>query len=141
MTSSRDRLHSAGLKATGPRVSVFEALRDEGGHQSANHLSRLLASAGARLSRASIFNALGDLARTGLVARIDRGPGPALYEIAGAPHHHFVCRRCGTIVDVFETVGPKPCLGIDLPGVTIEQRQVIFRGLCPACAGKDANRP
>jgi Fur family ferric uptake transcriptional regulator len=91
--------------------------------------------------RATVYHVLGTLARAGLVLIADAGPGRTLYEAAGRWHHHLVCRRCGTIVDVACASATKPCLEPDLPGAVVEEAQVIFRGLCPACAGRAAGPP
>ena len=48
-------------------------------------------------------------------------------------HHHLVCRACGQIVDVPCVRGSRPCLDADLPGARIDEANVVFRGLCPAC--------
>lgn len=129
------RLREAGLRVTGPRVAVYTLLESLGGHHSADELAQRLAGAGAGLSRASVFNVLNDLTRAGLVMQSDTGPGRAYYEAADEWHHHFVCRRCGTIYDVPCVKGRKPCLDASLPGrgFTVDEAQVIFRGLCPAC--------
>lgn len=65
----------------------------------------------------------------------DAGPGRAYYEAAEHWHHHFVCRVCGEIYDVPCSEGRKPCLESRLPGpgFLVDEAQVIFRGLCPAC--------
>ena len=84
----------------------------------------------------SVYNVVADLQAAALVMSADVGPGRALYEVAETWHHHFVCRVCGAITDVPCVRGKKPCL--DPPAAlagTVEEAQVIFRGVCAACAG------
>ena len=57
-----------------------------------------------------------------------------IYELDHGWHHHFICRRCGRILDVPCIVGAKPCLQADLAGAEIDEAAVTFRGLCPQCA-------
>jgi Fur family ferric uptake transcriptional regulator len=64
----------------------------------------------------------------------DAGPGAARYETAASWHHHLVCRSCGTIVDVPCVRGSRPCLDAKIPGATIDEAQIIFRGTCVSCA-------
>jgi transposase len=47
-----------------------------------------------------------------------------------------VCRQLAE-VDVPCLRGEKPCLEPDLPGVRVDEAQVIFRGLCAACAARE----
>jgi len=84
----------------------------------------------------TVYNAVSALRSAGLVMAADAGPGRALYEAGEAWHHHFVCRRCGQVVDVACIVGRRSCLDAALDGVEVDEAQVIFRGLCTLCGGK-----
>lgn len=128
-------LRQAGLRATVPRVRVYEALRDDRGHHSVDDVIRRLKECARPVSRMSVYNVMADLEAAGLVMRADTGPGRAIYEVSEIRHHHFVCRVCKTIIDVPCAKGEKPCL--DHPaglGGIVEEAQVIFRGVCAACA-------
>ena len=130
-----NRLRAAGLRVTGPRTAVYNLLKSLGGHHSADDLAQRLNTGKDAMSRASVFNVLNDLSSAGLIMLSDAGPGRAFYEAADEWHHHFVCRACGMIYDVPCGVGRKPCLDAVLPGpgFAVDEAQVIFRGLCPAC--------
>jgi len=128
------RLRAAGLRVTRGRVAVIEALARDGGHRTADEIARSVEAAGTAIPRASLYHALAALARGGVVLVADAGPGTARYEVAGAWHHHLVCRSCGAVVDVPCVRGERPCLEPELPGVVADEAQVIFRGLCPSCA-------
>lgn len=139
---TRARLRAVGLRATKPRVLVYERLRDAGGHRSADDVVALLAERGHVLPRASVYNVLADLTAAGLLMCADVGPGRALYEVAERWHHHFVCRVCGTVLDVPCVRGEKPCLDApaSLPG-EVEEAQVLFRGVCNRCRAGSATHP
>jgi len=131
-----DDLRAAGLRATQPRLRVLRLLRDLGGHRSVDDLVAALRARGTPLPRASAYNIVSDLVERGLALGADAGPGRALYEASETPHHHFVCLDCGVLLDVPCVVGARPCLEAALPGVEVQEAQVIFRGRCPSCAGK-----
>ncbi len=58
----------------------------------------------------------------------------ARYDVNLAPHHHFICRRCGRIEDVSaEPAGPPPAFEVG-DGYAVEGYEIVLRGLCPACA-------
>jgi Fur family ferric uptake transcriptional regulator len=131
-----DRLRQAGLKTTRPRLLVLNLLQELGGHRSIDDLIRGLKARGTPLPRASVYNVIAILVNRGLVMLADAGPGPALYEINLAWHHHFVCIECGMVVDIPCVKGEKPCLLPDwVPGV-VEETQIIFRGRCTQCLAK-----
>jgi Fe2+ or Zn2+ uptake regulation protein len=129
----KERLHTAGLKATQPRLFVLHLLQQLGGHRSIDELLKELQTQGTPLPRASVYNVINTLVKRGIVMLADAGPGPALYEVSMTWHHHFVCIECGCIIDIPCVVGQKPCLLPDWVPGTIEETQIIFRGRCTDC--------
>ena len=127
------RLRDAGLRVTRPRLLVLETLDGQQGHCSADDVVEALRRRGMPLTRGTVYKVLGDVVAAGLVMVADHGPGRAVYEIADVWHHHFVCRRCGTIIDVPCMEGHKPCLRPDVSVGEIDEAQVIFRGVCEDC--------
>ena len=63
------------------------------------------------------------------------GSPAALYETRVADnHHHVVCRRCGQVQDIACVTGAAPCLEpSDVAGFVVDEAEVTFWGLCPAC--------
>jgi Fur family ferric uptake transcriptional regulator len=51
-----------------------------------------------------------------------------------------VCRRCGRTEDVDHAIGAQPCLTAaeDL-GFTVDEAEVVFWGVCPACRAADSS--
>lgn len=141
MTDAAHELAAAGLRVTRARLELLELLEELGGHRSADELVAAFRARGTPRPRATVYHVLGTLERAGLVLVADAGPGRTLYEAATRWHHHLVCRSCGTIVDVACASATKPCLEPELPGAIVEEAQVIFRGLCPACASTPEARP
>lgn len=128
-----DQLREAGLRVTQARISVVAALQDLDGHPTADEVLKSLDGKDVVVSRATVFNALDDLNRAGLVMVADAGPGATRYETATAWHHHFVCNVCGSITDVACVEGSPLC--VDPVGVDgeVDDAQVIFRGTCASC--------
>jgi Fur family transcriptional regulator, stress-responsive regulator len=62
-------------------------------------------------------------------------PGAPAYTRAGRNCHHLVCRQCGRTEDVDCLAGKRSCLEPGGEhGFAIDEAEVVFRGLCPACA-------
>lgn len=131
-----ERLTTAGLRVTRPRLILLALLQELGGHRSADDLLAVLRERGSTLPRASVFNVLHTLAEHGVLMVADAGPGRALYEVAGVWHHHLVCRECGALWDVPCATGSKPCLDPPVPGIQTDEAQVIYRGPCPFTSGQ-----
>ena len=130
-------LREHGLRATRPRVAVLAALTDLGAHRSAEEVRARIAETAEPLPRSSVYGILEALVGAGLVMTADAGPGVVLYELGDRWHHHFVCRICHGVTDVQCVTGEKPCLtpgpGIDSAVGSVDEAQVIFRGVCTAC--------
>jgi Fe2+ or Zn2+ uptake regulation protein len=124
-----DRLRVAGLRATQPRMAVLAWLDANPGHHPAD-----LVVDRTGLSKATVYHVLGQLSAAGLLLTAESGSGRLLYVTATDPHHHFVCRVCGQILDIPCIPGEAPCLTADIPGATIEHADVILRGVCATCA-------
>jgi Fur family ferric uptake transcriptional regulator len=88
------------------------------------------------VSHQAVYDSLRALTESGLVRRIQPRGSVARYESrVGDNHHHVVCRSCGVIADVDCAVGEAPCLVASAAsGFVIDEAEVIYWGLCPACA-------
>jgi Fe2+ or Zn2+ uptake regulation protein len=131
------RLQEAGLRVTRPRLTVVAALRELGGHRTADEVHAHLIKRDTALPRTSVYNSLVLLTDLGVLMRADVGPGAVVYELADTWHHHFVCRRCGSVRDVPCALGTPPCLSPsgDEDVGQVDEAQVIFRGICRNCLG------
>jgi Fur family ferric uptake transcriptional regulator len=129
-----DDLRRAGLRVTAPRIAVLAEVR-EGKHVSAEQVARAVRGRVGAISTQAVYDVLNALTLAGLVRRIEPAGSPARYETrVGDNHHHVVCRSCGAITDVDCAVGEPPCLSAeDLAGFVIDEAEVTFWGLCPAC--------
>ena len=98
-------LRAHGLRATAQRRAIYSVFADAASVDAANaHLSAEEVFQQARvqlpeLSRATVYNALGELAEAGLLGMVE-GPGPRRFDANVTPHHHFRCRCCHELHDV-----------------------------------------
>ncbi|MDN2495350.1 transcriptional repressor [Nocardia nova] len=136
----RERLRAAGLRVTGPRVAVLEAVAAHP-HSDADRVAAAVRQQLGSVSTQAVYDVLHACVGAGLLRRIEPAGSPAWYETRIADnHHHLVCRNCGTVVDVDCAAGRAPCLDpSDAHGFTIDEAEVVFWGLCPQCRrGDDA---
>ena len=129
-------LRAHGLRATAQRRAIYAVFADAASADAANaHLSAEEVFEQARiqlpeLSRATVYNALGELTEVGLLGLVE-GPGPRRFDANVTPHHHFRCSGCHELHDV----------ELDNVDVTLRERgfraqsaHVLLEGLCPRCA-------
>ncbi|MFI6480457.1 Fur family transcriptional regulator [Nonomuraea sp. NPDC050663] len=130
-----EELRGAGLRVTAARVALLETVRG-GDHLGVEMIASRVRDRVGHISVQAVYEALNALTAAGLVRRIEPAGSPALYEgRVGDNHHHVVCRSCGTVADVDCAVGHAPCLDAsDDHGFRIDEAEVVFWGLCPACS-------
>ncbi|HEY1826017.1 MAG TPA: Fur family transcriptional regulator [Acidimicrobiales bacterium] len=134
MTTAVDELRSHGIQATAQRLAVLRAITHHK-HVSADEVATLVEADIGTISRQAVYDALSLFVANGLVRRIQPNGSPARYEDrVNDNHHHLICRRCATVVDVDCAVGSAPCLNAsDDHGYEIDEAEVAYWGLCPSC--------
>jgi Fe2+ or Zn2+ uptake regulation protein len=136
--SGEDLLRARGLRVTRPRLAVLEILETSRGHLDVDQIAAQVRQRLETVSTQAVYDVLSALSRAGLARRIEPAGSPARYESrVGDNHHHVVCRGCGEIADVDCTVGDAPCLTpSQAHGFVLDEAEVTFWGLCPACQQK-----
>src|ERR687893_2133433 len=127
-------LRGVALRVTRPRVAVLSAVHDHP-HADTDSIIGIVREDFGSVSHQAVYDVLRALAAAGLVRRIQPAGSVARYEArVGDNHHHLVCRSCGTVRDVDCAVGEPPCLtASDDGGFVIDEAEVVYWGLCPAC--------
>ena len=132
-------LRRAGLRVTGPRLSVLSVLAERP-HADADTIVTAARDLHGSLSPQAVYGVLKALVAAGLARRIEPAGAPALFELrVGDNHHHLVCRTCGAVADVDCAVGVAPCLEpSDAAGFAVDEAEVVFWGLCRECQSAPA---
>jgi Fur family transcriptional regulator, stress-responsive regulator len=133
--TTAEELRAAGLRVTAARVALLETVRD-GDHLGVEAIASGVRDRVGYITLQAVYDALHALTAAGLVSRIEPAGSPARFEgRVSDNHHHAVCRSCGALADVDCAVGAAPCLAAsDDHGFAIDEAQVIYWGLCPACS-------
>lgn len=105
-TSSTDRdrvrqlllLH--GITPTGPRLKLAQLLFACDQHLTADQVIGALRTAGARVSKATVYNTLNLFAEKGLLKALNVDPVRCSFDSNTAPHFHFHDVETGELTDV-----------------------------------------
>ena len=128
------------MPVTAQRIAVLRAVH-QAPHATADEVAAAAHANIGSISRQSVYNTLSTFVEQGIVRRIQPIGSLARYEDrVGDNHHHVVCRRCGAIADVQCAVGRRPCLAAsETHGFTIDEADVSYWGVCPACARRNTS--
>ena len=136
-----DRLRARHWRITPQRRAVASVFVGEHVHLTAEEVHNAARDLVPELSLATVYNTLNEMVAMGEVLEVRGAHGPARYDPnVGAPHHHLVCRSCGTMYDVVPT--GVEALMLARPqqhGFSVEAVDITFRGLCRNCAGPAAD--
>ena len=129
----REAFREVELRPTTQRFAVLEYLARHPVHATAEEIYRAVNRTNSRASRATVYNNLRDLTRSGLVRELASQGRASRFDANLHRHHHFVCEECGAIEDITWFDLPPAASKAILGGRTVHQYQIVFRGLCVKC--------
>jgi Fur family ferric uptake transcriptional regulator len=139
VNAKRDVTNPAGERAgrsTRQGDAVLKALQMADGFRSAQDIHAELRAGGTAVGLTTVYRHLQLLADEGLIDSLQTGDGQMVYRDCHSRthHHHIVCRRCGTSVEVDEPAverwAARAAAGAGFTDVT---HTVEIFGVCPAC--------
>jgi Fe2+ or Zn2+ uptake regulation protein len=124
-----------GLRLTPQREVLLRALSEAMGHPTADDMVQRVREVLPTVSHATVYRNLQGLVREGLIGTLEVAGTAVQFEVNPEDHHHFVCRRCGHVWDVYLS-------SLDvrinrrrskLNGLKVERRDVQLHGVCAGC--------
>ena len=123
------------------RQAILAALRGTTRHPSAEWLYRQLKPQHPDLSLGTVYRNLAFFQERGLVQSVGVVQGQERFDAIVAPHSHFVCVCCGTVLDL-PGIHPEEDLELAVSrqyGFVVERRELTFYGRCPECVKQPQN--
>ena len=93
-----------GMRQTRQRQQVWEAIRQLGGHCTADEITAELQRSRPGFSRSTVYRALEALSASGALHGVRLGEGPVHYEVAGEQHQHAICQVCQGILHIEQSL-------------------------------------
>jgi Fe2+ or Zn2+ uptake regulation protein len=130
-------LRERGMRVTSQRVLIDRALRDDGGHLTAEQVHDLVEPALPGVTQQTVYSTLALLAELGVARRVSAPGASTRFEAPTDDHHHMVCERCGAIEDLHVKVPVSRAVGASRErGFTPASASVTVLGLCAACSAQ-----
>jgi Fe2+ or Zn2+ uptake regulation protein len=134
-------LRDRGLRLTGPRHAVLEVVRGTESHPTAEEVHRLVRRRLPGVSLGTVYRNLRLLVGEGLLNEL---PGPhARFDANTRAHHHFMCERCGRIIDVDAALAEPHARALSAgvaarTGFSITDHRIELFGRCRECQGQSS---
>lgn len=117
------------------RQAIYDCLQNTRSHPSADWIFQKLRPEFPDLSLATVYRNLSQLKAAGLIQSLGVVSGQERFDAITAPHTHFVCTGCGSVLDLPQVSLPEAVLSQmeSEHGCKITGTSLRLSGLCPHC--------
>ncbi|HOQ13362.1 MAG TPA: transcriptional repressor [Spirochaetota bacterium] len=116
------------------RDRILEILQNTKSHPTADTIYLMLKEEFPDLSLGNVYRNLNILVETGMIQRLDFGSTFNRFDGNCAPHSHFICEKCNSVMDLEIKEGSDPLQLIDnLDGKVVKNFTLEFFGICEKC--------
>ncbi len=121
------------------REAILAALRSTDAHPTAEWIYQTLKPRFPDLSLGTVYRNLAQFREEKLAVSVGVVNGQERFDANVKPHTHFICERCGAVIDVpgvfvsgdMLTHAARRC------GLQVDSCEIVLRGLCPVCRGRN----
>ncbi len=122
------------------RMAILNALQETTVHPTADWVYARLKPRYPNLSLGTVYRNLKKFCETGKAISVGVINGQEHFDGQVEPHAHFVCKRCGAVLDIPEEFFRQE----DYAEISnrfhlkVEGARVLFEGICPACEAEES---
>ena len=113
------------------REQILTTLKENVVHPTAEYLYEILKEKNPKISLATLYRNLNQLAEAGIIKKIDGLESSAHFDHNTHNHYHFICDKCKKVFDVAADIAPDIVSKTEnKTGFYIEGHDIVFHGLC-----------
>ena len=123
------------------REAILTAIRGTTCHPSAEWIYQQVKPDHPDLSLGTVYRNLVFFQDHGQVQSVGVVQGQERFDGVVAPHSHFICNRCGTVLDLPD-IRPDSALEQSVSaqyGFAVQRCELTYYGLCPSCLYQNQN--
>lgn len=139
MKNLSESLKAKNLKATHQRLVIYNYLKENQNHPSAETIYNNIKKMYPTISLSTVYKTLNSLKDADLIREINVGEDSFRYDIKMEPHSHMICNECNCILDYFfeDTIMSQLNQKImEDTSFSILNQQLFFYGICEECLNK-----
>ncbi len=138
MEAIKKLLEHTQLKVTPQRLAILKEI-SKYGHIDLDSIYKNLSKAFPSMSLATVYKNLHILKEEKVIKELNIDNAKNKYEIAAQPkHHHFVCKQCGQVTDIFLDMSQIE-EQVRNNGFDVDHCEVYCYGVCDKCREKKKN--
>lgn len=125
------------LKYSRQRESIKAFLYGRRDHPTADAVYSGIREEFPNISLGTVYRNLNLLVELGEINKVTCGDGKDHFDADTSPHYHFLCRKCGAVLDL--PLQPFPDVekqAADSLGAAVDGHTILFYGSCPDCLKK-----
>lgn len=122
------------LKITPQRLAIMKYLDENRTHPTADRIYIDLKEKNPALSKTTVYNSVETLKEHGIIQSLTISGSELRYDFENKMHHHFLCKKCGNIIDI-----DVECAFLNkfLHGKhRVDEVHGYFKGICEDCLKK-----
>jgi Fur family transcriptional regulator, peroxide stress response regulator len=125
-------------RATRQLSAVYDVLATSHDHPTADQIFQRVRHVMPRVSLGTVYRNLDKLREQGHLRVVRLEGGQAHYDAVIDAHDHFVCERCGAVLDLPSATVPPAVERLRATGCVVHWQTTSVYGLCGACAAAPA---
>lgn len=116
------------------REIILDTLKSNVVHPTAEYIYEILKKEDSKISLATLYRNLNQLAENGIIKKIDGLESSSHYDHNTHAHYHFICDNCKKVFDVSCGIAPDIVKKIeDETGFIVSSHDIIIHGICKNC--------
>jgi Fur family peroxide stress response transcriptional regulator len=131
-------------KRSPKREAILDIISGTDSHPSAEWVYSKLKARFPSISLGTVYRNLALLRESGAIKSVGIVAGEERFDAKTHEHPHFVCERCGAVIDLAETEPPQAAFvpgafDAGMPGgMRILRRELVYYGHCAECAASQS---
>lgn len=118
------------------RDAILDCIRQTTCHPTAEWVYRQLKPSFPDLSLGTVYRNISMFKEENVIQSIGVVNGLERFDYNTEPHTHFICTKCGEVLDLHHVALPQSVLDEAAAGGSVTGYQLQFTGICPQCSGK-----
>ena len=132
MNNYTDTLREHNLKATPQRLAIADALYING-HVNIESLYKIMIKKFSSISLATIYKNINLMIENSFIQEVKIPNTKSVYELTKSSHSHFVCQKCGKVVDIEIDLDDVIKNTMNSTNFKVAKTDLVLSGICENC--------